>query len=176
MKFQIVGISEKKILIALEKLIKAFNPHHEIVSNEYDYSVYIATIIREKEIKVFLKCSDITIDDNTERVSPSDKKYLILAAFYRLLVELTNEELSYGVLTGIRPTKLVHQYKKEYSDDAILSILQNKYLISEEKARLLLTVVNNQLNIVDFELLKNEVSIYINIPFCLSRCSYCSFT
>lgn len=179
MKFHIIGIPEKNIRIALQKLLKAFDRHHEIVSSEYDYSVYIATIIYEKEIKVYLKCDDNIIENKTEIISDLsyDKKYLVLATFYRLLVKLTNKNLSYGVLTGIRPTKLVRHYKKSYSDEMVLSILQNKYLISEEKAKLLLTVINNQSRIIkDFDALAKEVSVYINIPFCLSRCTYCSFT
>ncbi|QVK18718.1 coproporphyrinogen dehydrogenase HemZ [Mycoplasmatota bacterium] len=179
MKFHIIGVPEKNIRIALLKLLKAFEPHHEIVSDKFDYMVYIATIIYEKEVKVFLKCDNVIIERTTEIISnvAYDKKYLILVVFYQLLVKLTNKKLSYGVLTGIRPTKLVHHYKKSFSDEIVLSILQNKYLISHEKAKLLLTVVNNQYHMIkDFEALTKDVSVYINIPFCLSRCSYCSFT
>lgn len=177
MKFKIIGINDEKIMIALKKLTKAFDRNCQFVDSEENILVFINSIIDKNEIYVVLKCKDETF---AERIQFSnfdyDNKYLILAQFYRLLMKLYKKELSYGVLTGIRPTKLVHRYKKQYSDHEILNILQTKYLISKEKSKLLLTIVNNQLKIINFKDLEKELSIYINIPFCLSRCSYCSFT
>ncbi len=177
MNFKIIGINDVKIMISLKKLAKAFDKNCQF--DEIDENVCISFEIEvdNREIYVVLICNEDKIEEKIYYNNIEyDKKYLILAQFYRLLVKLYKKELSYGVLTGIRPTKLVHHYKKQYNDEEILDVLQTKYLISNEKSKILLSVVNNQLKIINFEELQNEVSIYINIPFCLSRCSYCSFT
>ncbi len=178
LKIKVIGINDKRIFIAINKLIKAFNRQNVIVTSDYDYLIHVSSLIKEKKIKVILTCGSEIIKDETEIFEDvlSDKKYLILACIYRLFVKISKKELSYGVLTGIRPTKLVHRYKEKYSDDIVLSILQKKYLITKEKAELLLLIANYQKQLVDFPKLKDEVSIYINVPFCLSKCSYCSFT
>ncbi len=179
MRIKIIGVPEEKIIIALNRLLKAFDRLAEIVKDNEDYRVYFAVIIYAREIKVVLKCGNILLENSTSIISDVDydTKYLILSSFYKLLAKLTNKKLSYGVLTGIRPTKLVHQYKKSYQDREIITLLTDKYLIDINKAKLLLKIVNHQLQVIkDYTSLDKEVSIYINIPFCLSRCRYCSFT
>ena len=178
MKFKIIGLNDRKIIIALNKLVKAFNRDNYLCENNFDYIVYINVIIYKTKLKVILKCKNIIIEKDLAIVDDiySDIKYLVLTCFYLLLSKLTNKKLSYGVLTGIRPTKLIHRYKREYSDEDIINLMKKKYLVTKEKSQLLINIVNQQLKVVDFAQTKSEVSIYINIPFCLSRCSYCSFT
>ncbi len=177
MKFKIIGTADPKIRNALRNLVKAFDKSNDIDDKDFTHTVYISTVLHDKEIKVIIKYENDIIESKILIFNDDDIKYLILTSFYQLLVKLTHKTLNYGVLTGIRPTKLVHHYKQQYSDDEIRQLLHQKYLISFEKIDLLLTIVNHQLKLFkDFETLRDEVSIYINIPYCLSRCSYCSFT
>ncbi|MDE6471795.1 MAG: coproporphyrinogen dehydrogenase HemZ [Clostridia bacterium] len=92
-------------------------------------------------------------------------------ALYDFLVELTNQSLPYGSLTGIRPTKLYHEAlsKGVDADDYFL----NKLKVSQGKVDLIRNICNNQR--VAYCVKANEVDIFVNIPICVSRCSYCSF-
>ena len=55
-------------------------------------------------------------------------------------------------------------------------ICRQEYLVSDEKINLLLEVANHQLKVIpDLHTIQNEVSIYIGIPFCPTRCAYCTF-
>lgn len=83
----------------------------------------------------------------------------------------------YGCLTGVRPVKIVHRLLDQgYDDGEILGHLHENYLIDLDKARLLLEVAH-----ADRPFLLNQqgagalLSIYIGIPFCPTRCYYCSF-
>ena len=81
----------------------------------------------------------------------------------------------WGVSTGIRPAKTARMMIDEgYSDEEILSFMQNEYFVAENKANLSLDVAKKEA-----ELLKNRVengiSLYVGVPFCPTRCSYCSF-
>ena len=108
-----------------------------------------------------------------------DKKNLKQAlkkAAYKTLMEYTNREMPWGILTGIRPTKLVHELLEAgYSDEYIDTHLKEEYLVSENKCILMREVAKEELAILH----KNkpeEISLYIGIPFCPTRCVYCSFT
>lgn len=94
---------------------------------------------------------------------------------YETLASFTGYKPEWGILTGIRPTKIVHKLLDEGMDiEQIMSVLNKQYCVSQDKAMLLLDITNKQRPI----LIKNNkqvISIYIHIPFCESKCLYCSF-
>lgn len=94
-----------------------------------------------------------------------------------MLTKHTGMHQSWGVLTGIRPTKLYHQMvQKGASHEAIKSHLKHTYLIDDEKIDLMRDIVKVQHEAIpDLYQLQDEVSIYIGIPFCPTKCAYCTF-
>lgn len=95
---------------------------------------------------------------------------------YDLLTEYSGRKLPWGVLMGIRPAKLVHEMLNiEMNRQDILSELTGYYRLSEQKAKLLHEVAQSEKKILDNTPV-NSVSLYIGIPFCPTRCLYCSFT
>ncbi len=95
---------------------------------------------------------------------------------FLLLQKYTGKIIPWGVMTGIRPTKLVNELLDGGAGkERILKTLTEDYYVTDNKARLLFDVAVNQR-----ELFKNSVpgsvSLYIGIPFCPTRCLYCSFS
>ncbi|EKX95215.1 coproporphyrinogen dehydrogenase HemZ [Selenomonas sp. oral taxon 138] len=94
-------------------------------------------------------------------------------AFFRTRFQLP--PAPWGILHGVRPTKIVHRWLRGgISPEAVIARLQTDYECSAGKARLITAVAVRQLPF----LAQNDVrrvSIYVGIPFCLSRCLYCSF-
>ncbi|MCR4719012.1 MAG: coproporphyrinogen dehydrogenase HemZ [Firmicutes bacterium] len=83
--------------------------------------------------------------------------------------------LPWGVLSGIRPAKYVRELKEEGKNkEEVSKILKDIFDVSERKTDLALKVSENEEKILK-NVGKNSVSIYIGIPFCPSRCAYCSF-
>ena len=83
--------------------------------------------------------------------------------------------LPWGVLSGIRPAKYVRELKEEgKAADEISKILREIFDVSDKKISLAQKVSENEEKILK-NVEKNSVSIYIGIPFCPSRCLYCSF-
>lgn len=81
----------------------------------------------------------------------------------------------WGISTGIRPAKgAVKLMDEGKSDEEIKRILRDEYLIEEKKASLTVSVAKREKAILK-SMEKNSVSIYVGIPFCPSRCAYCSF-
>jgi oxygen-independent coproporphyrinogen-3 oxidase len=94
---------------------------------------------------------------------------------YETLSEFTGTKSDWGILTGIRPVKKINSYISEGLDiEQIREKFRDDYLISDEKFRLsYLTAVNQSKYLPIKE--NNTFSLYVGIPFCPSRCSYCSF-
>ncbi len=83
--------------------------------------------------------------------------------------------MPWGILNGIRPVKIaVKLLKGGMSEEKVLDYFKNEYGTSEDKARLTLSVANTEKPIID-SLKPNGISLYIGIPFCPTRCLYCSF-
>jgi oxygen-independent coproporphyrinogen-3 oxidase len=94
---------------------------------------------------------------------------------YTILVKITGISPPWGLLTGIRPVKRVSQLMDfGMSDNEICSFLDKKYNVSRKKSELACLTANIQRPLLK-NLTRNSVSLYISIPFCPTRCSYCSF-
>ena len=105
-----------------------------------------------------------------ERTSKASIGKAVLEAGYKL----TGRIIPWGTLTGIRPSKVTAQLLEEHTEDKVIDILQDKYLLSKQKAELSVRVAKNEMSILkDFD--EKSCSMYISIPFCPTRCSYCSF-
>lgn len=97
---------------------------------------------------------------------------------YRLLSELTGLKPGWGTLTGVRPFKLAFElYYEAGSIEGMKQLLAERYLINESKISLLAEIADYQLSqgICDKSVSSAKVGLYVHIPFCPTRCEYCSF-
>ena len=86
----------------------------------------------------------------------------------------TTNQLPWGTLIGIRPSKKALELLQEgYSEEAIIAEFKEKHVTREDKAQLCIDVANFEKNIVNKS--KDNISVYIGMPFCPTRCLYCSF-
>ena len=89
--------------------------------------------------------------------------------------QIRSVNLPWGVMCGIRPAKNVREFKESgLNNEQIFRSLKNIYDVSDEKAELAMRVAKNEEQLLS-RIGKNSVSIYIGIPFCPTRCLYCSF-
>ena len=96
-------------------------------------------------------------------------------SLYNALINISDTEAPWGILTGIRPIKIAHALLDEGLDEQkIQEILLNEYKISLEKVQLILDICKRQRKYL-YPLDENKFSLYISIPFCPTRCLYCSF-
>lgn len=92
-------------------------------------------------------------------------------SIYKTLKEYSGEWLPYGCLTGVRPTKLYAELLKEGIDAKGEFI--DFFDVTPEKANHVEKIVKNQESLL--KIAENEVDVFVNIPFCPTRCAYCSF-
>ncbi len=104
-------------------------------------------------------------------------KSMITRSVYDRLCHITGRHLAWGMLTGIRPTKLIMQQMELGKNECeIFEFLRNEYDVSEEKAKLGIAIARREKELLSRLDYKNGYSLYIGIPFCPSICSYCSFS
>ncbi|MFR5028559.1 MAG: hypothetical protein ACLTDF_07125 [Coprococcus sp.] len=98
-------------------------------------------------------------------------------AIYEMLSAYTGRTLPWGSLTGIRPTKIaVAQIEDGEDRESVISNYINVYGTSRAKAELAFDVAGREKMIIDSVAEEDEYCLYIGIPFCPTRCLYCSFT
>lgn len=119
---------------------------------------------------------EASINSIIELPDKKELKRLIKKSMYKLLASVFGRKYPWGILTGIRPVKIVHELMdKGQSEDTIPGMLAGEYLMSEDRARLAVEIACIERPFI-YPAKSSEVSIYIGIPFCPSRCHYCSFT
>lgn len=102
-------------------------------------------------------------------------KTIIKRSIFKVLSELYDTYVPWGILTGIRPVKIVHSLLDEgLSEVEIRQNLKDNYLIKDEKIDLALDIAKRE-RVFIYPIDKNKISLYVSIPFCPTRCVYCSF-
>lgn len=172
----------------INELIRVFYFNEEVVfiDDLENYSKGFLIEVGIENMKSFTKVIKdnklvYEIEIDIERINLGDcdidkrRKIGIIQSLYDALDKLTTVKAPWGVLTGVRPVKIVHKLlDKEYADEDILSILKEGYRLFDEKAKLLIDVAKKQRKHI-YPLDEDRFSLYIAIPFCPTRCLYCSF-
>lgn len=93
---------------------------------------------------------------------------------FEILVTHFNYRPKWGTLTGVRPSKLMSNLINLYGENSAVDYFTENLYVSAKKAELALEIAKAQRHITALSK-PNSISLYISIPFCPSRCSYCSF-
>ena len=103
------------------------------------------------------------------------RKRFAKMGLYGLMKELTGIQPPWGALTGIRPTRLLYEaMEKGVSRESAMRRLTTEYDVTPDRAQLLGEISRMQEGLREPE--KGQFDLYIGIPFCTTRCSYCSFS
>ena len=169
----------QKLLDELNLILKLFYSIEDIEENDIEFVVEQTINNRDIRTISYSNINDfsVTRNDNIIDMSFPDrfkKRYAKLALFEVLQNIFPNKILPWGSLTGIRPTKLYYELIKESNGDYMkaMNVLVDTFKVTPEKALLVKEIIKNQNNIIKND---NLVDLYINIPFCPSKCYYCSF-
>lgn len=109
-----------------------------------------------------------------EVAKDADCELELCTLLYRLLVKLLGFTHGWGLITGVRPVKLLRRLTREMGNDAALDYYRNKLLVGEEKSSLCQTTLQTEDRLLALSR-PDSFSLYVSIPFCPTRCDYCSF-
>ena len=140
----------------------------------------------EELIQVFLKPSEYEITDDGENAGAGDAVLTfnesgnldrdgIKREVYEKLSQITGLKPEWGILTGIRPVKLCSElFDREKSQEKVRRIFREKYLLSDGKTDDIIEMYMYQQELAG-KAPDKSACVYVGIPFCPTRCLYCSF-
>ena len=156
----------------MEKLVRIFMPDTKIQviydeNEEYNLLTSVKTeILVTANFENFKKTLIAPLcDDNEMQMG---------RMVYTLLSEYMGFSPKWGVLTGVRPSKLLINTEKHMGREKTEEYFKTDLLVTNEKYNLARTVADYEEKIIKTST-PSSFSLYVSIPFCPSRCSYCSF-
>lgn len=164
----------------IQDVAKLFFGEVAIVENKDDADICLKESMRDDA--EFIYCAICGKEEYSNEINVKElsevqqlrlrKRYAKLCV-YNLLCICTGKNMAWGSLTGIRPTKLACQLQDEgYADWQ--STFTDLLKVSPEKTQLVADILETQGNLR--KKVHNTADLYVGIPFCITRCSYCSFT
>lgn len=171
------------------EVIRLFLPMEEIryeplITEETNTQLGVFSLLQEKTAKAWVRFSDgrsgICLDEPVELGQDTiekkryQKRAIKRAVFMALMQAYPEKKFPWGCLTGIRPTKMVHDMLQTQSMEGVCETMRDYYMVMPEKIDLMTMVVEQQKK-MDAERKKNDFDLYVGVPFCRTRCIYCSF-
>ncbi len=136
----------------------------------------------EELLKLFLPTDEFVLlpEEDANRADATftydGNKNRLKAQLYQFLREKTGVHPPWGIITGIRPVKMTGELlRKTKEPNQVFNILMDEYLVTRPKALEVMDILLHQQQTVALPS-SRSVGIYVGIPFCPTRCSYCSFT
>lgn len=171
----------------LENLCRLFLPQekitvtHECPEDETGLTVFVFQAPETDgvalSVRVRLDGFDRTLSDRVAGELPAVRDACELACatlLYRLLCGLFGKRQSWGLLTGVRPVKLLRRLAASDGLQAAQQYFRDTLLVSPEKTDLAVRTLAGEDTILSLSR-RESFSLYISIPFCPTRCDYCSF-
>lgn len=162
----------------LENLTRAFFPNEKItvlpsesIPDSLDAPYILTTFGEDMSVSVVYGDFKETL---CEKTGNADDELTMATLLYRILSNLTGVSLSWGLLTGVRPIKLFRRLCEQMGEEKAQEYFLRDLLVSEEKTALARVTCVNEQKILSLSQ-KDSFSLYVSIPFCPTRCSYCSF-
>ena len=177
-----IQVNDEMFAYDMYHISKAFCPGVEIEQKVDRESTQAVLIIitedddldaTENKDRVLQICADELFDVEDRKLR---KRYVNLKV-YAWLTEMTEKELAWGIMTGVRPTKpMMSLIEGGFTDEEVITWMQENYCVTDEKAHLGLAVAKKEKELLEQLDYKDGYSLYVGIPFCPTTCSYCSFT
>ncbi|MFW2487674.1 coproporphyrinogen III oxidase [Clostridium chromiireducens] len=163
-----INLNNLKYRYEVYQLFNVYYPMKEIQFVDLEEANFIC-YIDEKNLR--FKYEDYCEEESLgEDIKNSLRRFLFLC-----LRNITHDIYPWGILIGIRPSKIALKLLKEgNNEEEVIEIFKDKYLAHEEKSRLCIEVAKAEERIVNKD--KNNIAIYIGMAFCPTKCLYCSFT
>ncbi len=169
----------------MEKLIRLFLPFEKIKcfdSIEPAERMAVCTLY-ERQGKTFAR-AQVALDgksdereaqvDESAEVFEKECQHELGRQLFECLAGILDYRPDWGILTGVRPAKLFSRYVNAGGEEYAKQYFKNKFKVNEDKISLCISAVAGEESIISLSQDKS-FSLYLSVPFCPSRCSYCSF-
>lgn len=188
-----IQISKEDYVFDIQGLCKAFYPSRQIsiVVESWEEGKEIQFLQDTDEIQLFMRIflgdSNVLVEAVSLGKSAQEKdvadardrkqyKNILKRCIYRALHQISGKELPWGTLTGVRPSKIPMEHLElGESRETIEQYMREQYYCSKDKIALGYEIARKEWDILKAIDYQNGYSLYVGIPFCPTRCLYCSF-
>lgn len=163
-----------------EKLTRIFYPNEKInvvfEKTQRSGEEVLSTSVENMNAKVeFISGGgDVLFLGSQKSDESQDMELAVVTLVFKALTKITGYTPKWGMLTGIRPSKLLRNLKEQTSQSEGKRIFKQRYFVSDSKTELADSVARAEEKIISLSR-PDSFSLYVSIPFCPTRCSYCSF-
>ena len=178
-----VNLNKQQFEYDIHSLVKAFYPAEDVkvvVGETEDVNfrlLFLPDGIQFEQMetgRVWSRTAKTEIENQADKDELKNQVKLLI---YKALSEVTEKQLPWGTLTGIRPTKIATAMLEQgRTEDEIRAFMREKYLVSPEKQELSIEIAHREEKLLSSLHGVKGYSVYIGIPFCPTTCLYCSFT
>ncbi|MDS1003670.1 coproporphyrinogen III oxidase [Clostridium sporogenes] len=164
-----VNLNDMKYRYDVYQILNIYYNFYDITFVDKDYDMKIE--ITDEGMRIKKEDEIIKYDKDSSLV----KKEWVKKFLFLYLKLITNKNLPWGTLVGIRPSKIaLDLMNKGMGEKEIIDWFSKHRNTRAGKAKLCIDIANMEKSIVNKD--QNTVSVYVGMPFCPTRCLYCSFT
>ena len=181
MKLLLIGHEDRYAVEQLQLALFPLEPM-EPMTAEFEGDGAVSRLIREGDS--LIARTSICLDGVTRTAvvempacdeTVSDRRQILQQSYYKAALPFLKKAPAWGALSGVRPTKLTTRcLKAGLSDEETIRHMENTYFVTPQRAKLSLDCSKATVEAAS-RLSKDDVSLYVGIPFCPTRCAYCSF-
>ena len=181
MKLRLIGHDDRYAVEQLQLALFPLEPM-EPMTAEFEGDGAVSRLIREGDS--LIARTAICLDGVTRTAvvempvcdeTVSLRRQILQQSYYKAALPFLKKVPAWGALSGVRPTKLTTRcLMAGLSDEETIRHMENTYFVTPQRAKLSLDCSKATLEAAS-RLSKDDVSLYVGIPFCPTRCAYCSF-
>ena len=172
MKLTLIGHEDRYAVEQLQMSLFGDNPQGEAVSTLHRGKIWLtATAKITLDGKTVTRSRRLRASEETVRL----RRRALQQSFYLAALEFLPAPPPWGALAGVRPTKITTRHLLEGGSPATAeALLKDVYYVTPERRNLAVSCSGSTVRAVNL-LNPEDLSVYVGIPFCPTRCTYCSF-
>ena len=172
MNLTLIGHEDRYAVEQLQMALFPENPEGSAVSALFRGETWLtATAKITLNGKTVSAARRLKADEETVRL----RRRILQQSYYLAAVQLLDRKPAWGALAGVRPTKITTKHLLEGGSPASAErLMRDVYYVTPERRQLAVDCSESTVKAVSL-MDKDDLSVYVGIPFCPTRCSYCSF-
>ena len=181
MKLLLIGHEDRYAVEQLQLALFPLEPM-EPMTAEFDGDGAVSRLIREGDS--LIARTSVCLGGTTQTAlvempacdeTVSLRRQILQQSYFKAALPFLKKAPAWGALSGVRPTKLTTRcLMAGLSDEETIRHMENTYFVTPQRAKLSLDCSKATVEAAS-RLSKDDVSLYVGIPFCPTRCAYCSF-
>ena len=172
MNLTLIGHEDRYAVEQLQMALFPENPEGTAVSSLFRGKTWLtATAKITLNGKTVSAARRLKADEETVRL----RRRILQQSYYLAAIQLLDRKPAWGALAGVRPTKITTKHLLEGGTPASADrLMRDVYYVTAERRQLAVDCSESTVKAVSL-MDKDDLSVYVGIPFCPTRCSYCSF-